>query len=173
MDRRHTIAEGILACKTLTARYLAGFNDTNRTKQAPGLPNHLAWCLGHCAHTMQRMAEKFDGTPISAQDFIAGAARGDAARFGTETVCFGSKPADDPSLYPALSRCVDIFNTGCDRFADAVLASGEEKLDEMAKWASGEISLQNVALRMVFHNGIHLGQIVDLRRALGFKGVLS
>jgi hypothetical protein len=173
MDRRHTIAEGILACKTLTARYLPGFDDKNRTKQAPGLPNHLAWCLGHCAHTMQRVAEKIDGKPVSEQDFILGGKRGDAARFGTETVSFGSKPVDDPAMYPALSRCVDIFNAGCDRFADAVLASGEEKLDEMTKWGTGEISLQNAALRMVFHNGTHLGQITDLRRALGFKPVLS
>jgi hypothetical protein len=173
MDRRHTIAEGVLACKTLTARYLPGFDDKNRTRQAPGLPNHVAWCLGHCAHTMQKVAEKFDGTPISEQDFFVGKTRGDAARFGTETVCFGSKPVDDPAIYPTLPRCVDIFNAACDRLADAVLASGEEKLDELVKWGAGEISLQSAALRMVFHNGTHLGQITDLRRALGFKSVLS
>jgi hypothetical protein len=27
--------------------------------------------------------------------------------------------------------------------------------------------------RMVFHNGFHTGQIADMRRALGFKGVFS
>ncbi|MCC6660494.1 MAG: DinB family protein [Phycisphaerales bacterium] len=173
MDRRHTIAEGVLACKSLTARYFPGFDDSNRTKQAPGLPNHLAWCLGHCALTMQRIAEKIDGTPISEHDFFLGGKKGDAARFGTETVSFGSGPVDDRALYPTLARCVDIYNAGCERLADAVLASADEKLDETIRWGAGQVSLQSAALRMVFHNGTHLGQIADLRRALGFRPVMT
>ena len=56
-----TLAEGVVTSRTLVARYFPGFTDSNHTKQAPGLPNHFAWQMGHLALTMYRIAEKFDG----------------------------------------------------------------------------------------------------------------
>lgn len=173
MDRRATIAESLTACKHLLGRYLAGFDDSSRTRQAPGLPNHVAWTLGHLAMTMHRVVEKLDGRSFPETDFVVGASRGDTMRFGTESVAFGSSVIADGAAFPSMARCVAIYDAACDRLAGAVRAAPESKLDETAKWGAGEGPLYLLALRMVFHNGVHTGQIADLRRALGFKSIFA
>jgi hypothetical protein len=183
MQRREAIAEAILASKALLTRYLPGFDDTNHTRQAPGLPNHVAWCLGHLALTTHRIAEKLDGGPIPASDFIIGdltkppadPARpsGDASRYHTETVAFASVPTDNPARYPRFARCIDIYNAACDRLAAAVGTVPEARLDEVIPWGTSQIPLYLAAARMLFHNGMHTGQIADLRRALGFKSIFA
>ena len=183
MTRNDAIAEAILASKQLLGRYLPGFDDTNHTRQPPGLPNHVAWSLGHLALTMHRIAEKIDGGPIPTADFIIGdltkppadPARpsGDATRFHTETVSFASVPTDNPARYPRLARCIDIYNAACDRIAAAVRTAADARLDEVIPWGNSQIPLYLAATRMLFHNGMHTGQISDLRRALGFKSIFA
>lgn len=182
MERRDMLAESVLATKTLMARYLVGFDDTNVTKQAPHLPNHAAWSLGHCALTMHRVANMFESDPpasagpLPAGDFVTGdGTKGDASRFDSESVSFGSKPIDDARKYPTMARSTQIFDAACDRLASVVRAVSDAKLDQKAKWgASGmELPLWGLVSRMVFHNGMHTGQVADLRRALGFKSIFS
>lgn len=183
MSRQLAIAEGILSCKVMTARYLAGFDESNRAAQAPSLPNHAAWSLGHCAMYMHRVAERLDAKPMPASDFIVGdmtkppadpfAPRGDSTRFHTESVAFGSTPTADPDRYPPLARAVEVFNNACDRLAAAVRSTPDAALDQPTKWGAAELPMVLVCFRMIFHNGFHTGQIADLRRALGFKSVLS
>jgi hypothetical protein len=69
MSRRDTIAEAILASRALFHRYLPGFDDSNHTRQAPCLPNHVAWCLGHCALTLHRGVERINHEPLPETDF--------------------------------------------------------------------------------------------------------
>jgi len=164
------IADSVQACKPLALRYLAGFTDDNRTRQAPGLPNPVAWSLGHCALTLHRTAEKIDGQPLPPAHFAAAA---DKTRYSTESVAFGSMPADNPALYPTMARCIEIYEAACDRVAAAVRAAPDSKLAQTTKWGTGETTLGALASRMVFHNGTHIGQIADLRRALGFKSIFS
>ncbi|HEY7088371.1 MAG TPA: DinB family protein [Tepidisphaeraceae bacterium] len=174
MTRQQVLADCIRETRPLLARYLKGFDDTNHTKQAPGLPNHLAWTLGHLALTMQRTAERLDGIAPPESDFIKGDGKsGTPDRFDTESICFGSKPIDDPRLYPKFTRCVAIFNVAVDRIADATLKASDKTLDAKSKW--GRIEVQNWTLipRMVFHNGNHNGQIADLRRALGMGSIFT
>src|SRR5256885_8582910 len=45
---------------------------SNHTAQPPGLPNHLAWSLGHLALAMHRAAERIDGAPVPGGDFAPG-----------------------------------------------------------------------------------------------------
>src|SRR3954467_13051394 len=107
MRQQDLIAEAVLGCKPLVGRYFAGFTDENHTAQPPGLPNHLAWSLGHLALTMHRAAEKIDSGPVPTADFRSG---GDApspsapppAWFRTEDVAFGSTPTGDRFHYPTL-----------------------------------------------------------------------
>jgi hypothetical protein len=174
MSRQQTIASALLATKTLLGRYLKGFDDTNHTRQAAGLPNHVAWCLGHCALTMQRVAEHIDGRPLSPEDFMPGPA-GNADRFGLESVAFASQPRDDAAMYPRFDRCVAIFESACERLAGAACAADDAALDRSVKWggAGNETPLHMLALRMVFHNGMHTGQIADLRRALGMGSIFA
>ena len=173
MNRGEILARGVNDSKALLARYLNGFTDANHTRQAPGLPNHAAWCLGHCALTMHRASEKLDGRTLPESHFILNQSRGDADRFGTESICFASTPVDDPAAYPGLSRCVTIFDAACDRLASAARTAPEARLDEQVKWGAGEATLESLVLRMVFHNGTHCGQITDLRRALGLGSIFG
>ncbi len=168
------LAHGIELSQTLTKRYFAGFDDSNRTKQAPGLPNHFAWQLGHLALTMHRVAEKLDGGSLPPSDFSP-SDRGDARCFGTESVSFGSKPSDSPASYPGASRCVEVFDGSCVRLARALRAAGPDKLARQHPWgATGATSsVHDLALRMLVHNGMHAGQLADLRRALGMGSIFK
>lgn len=172
MQAQEILAQAVESTKMLTARYLAGFEESTRTTQARHLPNHVAWNLGHLALTMHRIAEKYDGGPAPERDFSPGP-RGNSDHFGLESVAFGSVPVDDPTVYPALARCVQIYDAACDRLARALRAAPESKLSEVVKWGAGESTLGMLAARMVFHNGFHTGQIADLRRATGMRSIFS
>lgn len=178
MDRRHVIAEGILATKPALSRYLAGFDDSNHTRQAPNLPNHVAWCLGHLALTMHRVAEKFDGRPPAESDFFNPKLAGPGTprprdRYDVESISFGSTPTADAGRYPPFARCVEIFNNGCDRVGAAVRAADDATLDRVLQWGPMELPLWLLAMRMIYHNGDHTGQIADLRRALAMRSVFA
>ncbi|MBC7773001.1 MAG: DinB family protein [Pyrinomonadaceae bacterium] len=182
MERRDMLADSLLTTKTLMARYLAGFDETNSTSQAPHLPNHPAWILGHCALTMHRVANMFQSDPpvsagpLTSGDFLTGdGTKGDAEHFDSESVSFGSKPLDDPRNYPTYARSVQIFDAACDRLASVIRTGPDAKLDQKVKWGplGMELPLWSLAMRMVFHNGMHTGQLADLRRALGFRSIFS
>lgn len=198
MTRRDTIAEAVLASRALLHRYLPGFDDTNHTRQAPGLPNHVAWCLGHCALTLHRGVERIAQEGLPEADFhtspadlpgrvappgghahpLRAAPRSASSgappsRFDTETVAFQSAPVDNAMLYPRFDRCVDIFDASCHRYATVVRGLPEERLDAMIQWGQIQIPVWASGLRMSFHNGTHCGQIADLRRALGMKSIFA
>lgn len=178
MTPQQLLAEGVLSTKALAGRYLAGFDDRSHTRQAPGLPNHLAWNLGHLALTMHRAAERISGASgLPESDFIAGGAPtggGDARRFAVESVSFGSTPTADPAQYPACARCFQIFENACDRLAAVVRALPDHELEVPAPWGQGQqMPKHQMAARMIFHNGCHVGQIADLRRAFGFKSIFA
>lgn len=178
MNRQDTIAELLLATKPGLARYLAGFDDSNRTRQAPHLPNHVAWNLGHLALTMHRACELIQpGYTLPDSDFIEGGTKsggGDAQRFATESVGFGSQPVDSPSQYPTLARSIEIYNNGVDAVARCVRSASDASLDAEVSWGGGmKIARWLLAARMATHNGMHIGQIADLRRALGFRSIFA
>ncbi len=185
MTPRDLLAESVLTTKQLVARYLAGFTDEMRAKQATNLPNHAAWCLGHCALTMHRLSEKVDAKPFPASDFAptasgtspifgaVGAAVTPPTTFTVEAVAFGSAPSSEASAYPHLARCVEIFNAAADRLAAAARASTDTQFNQLIKWGPIESPWWSLVMRMVFHNGFHTGQIADLRRALGLKSIFS
>lgn len=175
--RAELLAESVSATKLLLGRYLAGFNDVTATRQTPDLPNHVAWCLGHCALTMHRVAEKLDGQPAPKSDFISATdgTRGsrDKGYFDAEGVSFGSAPEERSDRYPRLDRCIEIYNAACDRLAGAVRQATDAQLDEMVPWGQAQTPMRQLIVRMVFHNGFHTGQISDMRRSLGFKSIFA
>ena len=71
MTRRDTIAEAILASRVLFHRYLVGFDDSNHTRQATHLPNHVAWTLGHCSLTLHRCVERINEESPPEADFYS------------------------------------------------------------------------------------------------------
>lgn len=176
MNRGAILAEGVLATRALTLRFLDGIDESLRTAQRPGLPNHVAWNLGHLALTMHRAAAHFDGADVPERDFLVGGSLeggGDAERFATESVAFRSRPVDDPTRYPSLARARRTFENAVDRLAAALRAAPDDALSREIPWGANRLALEQLAYRMIFHNGMHAGQIADLRRALGLKGVLG
>lgn len=174
MTRHDALSESVLQSRGLLMRYLAGFDDSNHTATAPSLPNHVAWILGHCALTMHRGAEKIDGMARLEGGFVEGRASGDAERFGTESVAFGSNPAAAGVAFPRMTRCTEIFGGAVERLAAALREASEESLDEVVPFFGGtSMPRWNVAPRIVFHNGTHCGQIADLRRALGMRPIFG
>lgn len=178
MRTQDAIAEGVLTTKAGMARYLAGFDDVNCTRQAPGLPNHVAWNLGHLALTMHRACQKIrEGHALPAADFIEGGTKtggGDSRRFAAESVSFGSEPVADAKQYPGLARSVEIYNNAVDAVAAVIRATPDDALSEVVDWGAGmKLPKAMMALRMMTHNGMHIGQVADLRRALGFKSIFA
>lgn len=174
MTTQEVLAQSIVACKELTARFLPGFTDENRTRQAPGLPNHVTWCLGHCSLMMHRLAERIDGKRAPEAEFVGGdEARRPANAFFVGSVDFASTPVDDTERYPPLARAFEIYGAACDRLAAAVRDAADGTLEREIAWHTSKITLRLLAMRLVFHNGTHTGQILDLRRALGLERVLQ
>lgn len=174
--RAETLARMIETSIPLATRYFKGFDDANRAAQLPGMPNHFAWTLGHCALTMHRLAEAIDGRPLPESAFAAGVERADGSpptRFGTEGVAFNSTPAPDPDAYPTAARCTEIFEAACRRFAAAARAATDEQLDTPHPWGSAQIPMIDLIIRVGLHNAMHTGQLVDLRRGLGLGRVIG
>lgn len=170
------LAELIVSNKTLLGRYLKGFSDANHTKQSTDVPNHVAWNLGHLALTMHRVAERLDGKALPVADFFPqGTTTGDSQRISPESVGFGSAPADDPTSYPSLARCVQVFENACDRLAAAARGASDQQLAAETPWGPAGMTTPTYLLvaRMAFHNGFHCGQISDLRRAFKFASIFA
>lgn len=167
------LAHTLRSSAPMLKQYLVGFDDANRTTQAPGLPNHAAWILGHCAYTMGRLAERAGGPSIPS-DFFVGASGGDGrrgseGRFDADAVAFGSKPTDEPDLWPTLDVCIECFDEAIETLADTIAGATDEDLADSIAWGSAEFPLKDLVIRVSLHNAMHAGQLTDLRRALGMK----
>tara|TARA_E500000318_G_scaffold74454_1_gene69086 strand:- start:112 stop:648 length:537 start_codon:yes stop_codon:yes gene_type:complete len=173
-----TLADAIRATGPLIERFLEGFDDENRVKQMPSLPNHAAWTLGHLALVMNRAADYVSGFTepqrLPTSDWIHGdGTAGDPSRYDTEAVAFGSTPVADPAKYPRMVRAREIFMTAVKRFADETAAASPKALEREVKWGSATIVVDALVHRVIFHNGTHAGQLIDLRRALKLPQVIG
>lgn len=163
----------------MIGRFLPGFTESNRAAQAPGLPNHVIWTLGHVALYHHRAAERIEGVepgPLPEPDFCMGeGASGEPNRFDSEGVCFASTPSPDASRYPSLARGIEIHANACERLARAVRGLDDAACQRAISWgaAPAPMSALMLATRMIHHVGTHAGQILDLRRALGLPRALG
>lgn len=171
--RSETLADAIGEAMPLFERFLKGFGDANRTKQAPGLPNHAAWTLGHLGLVANRGAERVAGyedpQPLPAEDFGAPG----PTKFDPESVAIGSSPVDDPEQYPSWERGLAIYSGAYKRLVHAVRHASDEDLQRSVSWGSGTLTVEALIVRLIVHLGTHAGQIVDLRRALGFEPLIK
>ena len=174
MTGQDVLASAAVACKQLLVRFLADFDDSNRTKQAPNLPNHVIWCLGHVSLYLHSVAERLDGQPLPETDFVAGDGKaGNAERFDTESIGFGVQPGVDEDCYPTLARGQVIFEAACDRLATAVQNADDNALQQEIDWNGNLMPLKDLILRVMFHSALHAGEIVDMRRALNLGRVIG
>ena len=79
----------------------------------------------------------------------------------------------DRAAYPTWSEINARFDAAVKTLAEVVRGLSEADLARTIPWGAGTITARDAAIRMVFHNGTHTGQIVDLRRALGMNRVIK
>ncbi|MEZ6241580.1 MAG: DinB family protein [Phycisphaerales bacterium] len=164
---------------TLLGRFLVGFNELTRIAQAPNMPNHVIWTLGHLSLYHHRSVERIlrlEPGPLPEGDFVTADGRaGDAWRFDTESVCFSSTPIADSAIYPTLERGIEIHTAACGRLAASVREVGDELFVRQVEWGTSgpRFSAAILAMRIVHHVGSHAGQILDLRRARGMPRVIN
>ena len=155
-----SLAGAILDSGLLLKRYFTGFDESNATRQAPAMPNHLIWHLGHLSLYMHRSMEDLTGRKIE-------------LGWDPEPFAFGSEPVDDASAYPPLEEMKRRLDRAVNELAEAARTCGEEALEREIAWGPVKITGRSLLWRMVFHAGTHCGQIVDLRRGLGLGRVLG
>jgi hypothetical protein len=159
MSLSEQLADAIKSTEGLLTRFLEGFDDASATAQPAGLPNHAAWTLGHLALTMHRTAERVAATTFP-------------LRWDPEPYAFGSSPTAARRDYPPLAEMIANYHRAFALLVEAVRGAGEEDLARPVQWGKSTITARDLALRMVFHNGTHCGQLVDLRRVLGLGPVI-
>lgn len=162
----------------LLLRFVEGFDDETRVSQAPGLPNHLSWTLGHVSLTMHRCADIVNGfnqpQQLPTSDWVHGdGTAGDPSRYDTESVRLGSVPVASGSSYPRLSRGVEIFEAAIERLASEAGGAKPEMLLREVQWGESHLPVGSLVQRVALHNGTHAGQLTDLRRALRMSRVIG
>ena len=176
--RAAVLADALETTLPLFTRFLKGFDDTNHTHQAPGMPNHCAWTLAHLALYHHRATDRLlgfdDPKPLPESDFIAGDGRsGTPDRIDSESVCYGSTPTDDPSIYPTHARLLEIHERAWQRLTDTTRNATSDMLDRKVPWGNAPFPADALVVRMMMHMGTHAGQITDLRRGLGMPSVIG
>jgi DinB superfamily len=174
MRQQDILAEMVQSCYNSFERFLVGFDEENRTSQAPDLPNHASWTLGHVSLIVEQVACTLDGGELSADHFMVGPDSSDPPdRYDTELVSFGSQPVDDPSSYPALSQGKLTFEIAMKRLERAIAELADSRLGETYTLGPWELTINQLIGRVTCHNMLHAGQLIDLRRAMGFDPVLA
>ncbi len=153
------LAAAVRRSAALFMRFTPGF-EAHPTTQPNGLPNHYLWTLGHLAFVMQRAADRIERTDTDLD-------------WDVEPYAVGSEPVDDPGQYPPLDEMLARFDRGMERFAASIERLDESDLDRQIDWGHSAFPVRDLILRMVFHNGIHAGQLIDARRALDLGRVIG
>ncbi|MAT81403.1 MAG: hypothetical protein CMJ29_07125 [Phycisphaerae bacterium] len=169
-----TLAQTVRYTEGLFTRFLEGFDEASRARQAPDLPNHPIWLLGHCGFSMNRVAAEFDGAPIAGDYYIEGdGSSGTPALFDITSIRIRSIPHDDPNLYPSLETGRACFHDAIERLANAAANSTRDWLQQEIDMHGTLLTRGDQVIRLCFHNGYHAGQLGDLRRAIGLPRVIA
>ncbi len=171
-----TLALMIRGSAPLLLRFLRGFDESNRAMQRPGMPNHPIWILGHTAYTMARFGHLIGGPAMNEKDFApedgSDGAQSSSVRFRADDVMKDSMPLSDPNFYPSLARGQEIFSRAIEELACVLESLPAQRLQETVLWNGDPLRIDALAIRLCFHNGLHAGQLTDLRRGAGFNRVL-
>ncbi len=119
--------------------------------------NHAAWLLGHLAYAADSFYRNFSGKEsVIPENYDA--------QFG-----MGSTPTDDASDYPPKADMLDALEKAHAALAGWFKALPEERYGE-ALPEGLEMFGPNyaaVASTLAWHEGVHHGQLIEVRRSLG------
>lgn len=127
--------------------------------------NHLLWTLGHLALTYNWVSGMIDASGSTTPKF--------PENYNT---LFGgpSKPSADASVYPSLAEVRKAYGDAFDAYLKLV-----QNLPESEVWSApasdgGGFCSSKIdsAYKCAWHDGWHLGQLTDIRRALGLPPIM-
>jgi uncharacterized damage-inducible protein DinB len=123
--------------------------------------NHALWTLGHLATVNQY--------------FLKSLAGHDGALFEQHKAMFFAKsqPNPDAASYPPIGVIRDYFKTSRAAYRSWVESLTDEQLtgpppEEFKKFAP---TLGNILMRLLWHEGMHYGQLTVIRKSLGLTPV--
>ncbi len=143
--------------RNATLKFAEDITDEQMTHRPTPKSNHAAWLLGHLAYADDGFYTKLSGNDSVIPDNYE-------TQFG-----MGTEPSDDASVYPskaellaamekAHTALVDWFGTLSEEQIAAPLPEGMEMFGA---------NHGTVAATLAWHEGIHAGQLVEVRRSLG------
>jgi hypothetical protein len=142
-------------------KFFGGIPDDKLTAQAPGLPNHALWTQGHLACTAAWALSLITGEKDAVPEHYNGL-------FG-----MNSSPADDPGRYPPAVEVRGYFDSTFDKLVAAASKLNDAALDQPVEAGGFAKDKGELLTRCAWHEGWHLGQIADLRRALGLPPAMG
>jgi uncharacterized damage-inducible protein DinB len=123
--------------------------------------NHALWTLGHLATVNQY--------------FLKALAGHDGALFEKHKAMFFAKsqPTPNASSYPAIGVLRDYFKSSRAAFRRWVESLSDEQLlgpppEDFQKFAP---TVGNILMRLLWHEGMHYGQLTVIRKSLGLTPV--
>jgi uncharacterized damage-inducible protein DinB len=123
--------------------------------------NHALWTLGHLATVNQY--------------FLKALAGKDDALFEKYKAMFFAKsqPNPDAASYPPIGVIRDYFKTSRAAFRSWIESLSDEQLSAPApeEWQKFAPTLGNILMRLLWHEGMHYGQLTVIRKSLGLTPV--
>lgn len=140
-----------------TLKFAEGITDEQLTTRSSPNSNHAAWILGHLAYANDSFCVKLSG-----QESVL--PKNYESLFG-----MGSTPTDDAADYPSKAELLEALNKSHEFVVGWFKSLSDEQLasplpEGMEMFGPNFASL---ASTMVWHDGLHQGQLIEVRRALG------
>lgn len=139
-----------------TLKLAADIPEDKMTHRPQPGANHAAWLLGHLAYADDGFHAKLSGNPSQLSE-------NHAALFG-----MGSEPTDDADAYPSKAELIATLEKTHATLVEWFQSLDEEKLASPLPedWAMFGPNHAAVASTLAWHEGMHAGQLVEVRRSL-------
>lgn len=144
--------------KTLN-KYIDTVPADKATAQGPACPNHALWTFGHLAATAAWGLSTIGGPKNAVPESYD-------KLFG-----MGSTPTADASAYPSLAEVKKAYEDTHAKLLAAARGMTDAQLKTPVEAGGFATDRADLLFKLAWHEAWHLGQIADLRRALGLPAM--
>lgn len=140
-----------------TLNLAEGITDEQLTHRPQAGANHAAWILGHLAYADNGFYTKLSGNASVLPDNFD-------SLFG-----MGTEPTDDAGVYPSKSELLATLEKSHATITDWFRNLSDEQLAAPLPEGFERFGPNHAALAatLAWHEGIHAGQLIEVRRSLG------
>jgi len=153
----------ITSARDMTERYLSDFKSpADWTHQVHPKSNHALWFAGHMAVT-----DNFFLSLIAPE-------RAKTLEGFDELFGMGSQPGDDPKTYPAAEKILETMRERRGQMLEVLLKLTDADLGNKLPPGSPDFlsDYGSVFETLIWHEGMHAGQLSVVRRSLGYGPVM-